>query len=159
MKLIQSTGPYILFGWSLGGLLAFEIGRQLIEMGHGVSKIIIVDSPFCYKDVVEKVAANRELLIQPIDYEYNQHLSYHGEDLTLIYFKANKIPSLAMLQKMFPAENINDAYKIFKHYKKTKANYIDKITRIKNLRIISLEGDHYSWIQEKDLIIKVINEI
>ncbi|WP_106531354.1 non-ribosomal peptide synthetase [Chitinophaga niastensis] len=41
---IQRKGPYILFGYSGGGHLAFEVAKELIKNGHQVSDIIIIDA-------------------------------------------------------------------------------------------------------------------
>jgi len=37
-------GPYILIGYSFGGLLVFEMARQLAAMGKEVRKVIIIDT-------------------------------------------------------------------------------------------------------------------
>ncbi|TVY82326.1 Conidial yellow pigment biosynthesis polyketide synthase [Lachnellula suecica] len=41
----QPTGPYILGGWSAGGVLAFEMTRQLMQKGECVEKLLLIDSP------------------------------------------------------------------------------------------------------------------
>jgi fengycin family lipopeptide synthetase D len=41
---IQKAEPYILFGYSAGGNLAFEVAKELIKMGRNVSDLILVDS-------------------------------------------------------------------------------------------------------------------
>ncbi len=38
------AGPYLLGGWSLGGLIAFEMAHQLQAAGHRVKALILVDS-------------------------------------------------------------------------------------------------------------------
>ena len=40
----QPLGPYHLLGWSLGGLLAYEIAQQLIKAGDSVATLILLDS-------------------------------------------------------------------------------------------------------------------
>jgi hybrid polyketide synthase/nonribosomal peptide synthetase FtdB len=44
IKAVQPQGPYVLFGYSLGGNLAFETGRELEVRGETVSGIIIMDA-------------------------------------------------------------------------------------------------------------------
>lgn len=39
----QPTGPYYLAGWSFGGLLAYEMARQLHEAGREVALVAVVD--------------------------------------------------------------------------------------------------------------------
>jgi tyrocidine synthetase-3 len=50
---IQKSGPYLLFGYSSGGNLAFEVVKEMEKQGRDVSDIIILDSyrkvtPFLY---------------------------------------------------------------------------------------------------------------
>ena len=40
---IQPQGPYAVIGWCVGGVLAFETAQQLVQMGHEVSFIGIID--------------------------------------------------------------------------------------------------------------------
>ncbi|KAI1131887.1 putative polyketide synthase [Nemania abortiva] len=40
-----SRGPYLVGGWSFGGVVAFEAARRLKEMGHAVIGVILIDSP------------------------------------------------------------------------------------------------------------------
>jgi aspartate racemase len=44
MQMAQPEGPYMLGGWSMGGVVAFEMARQLIEQGHKVSLLTLIDS-------------------------------------------------------------------------------------------------------------------
>lgn len=44
IRSFQKEGPYFIAGWSLGGTLAFEICRQLEELGQVVEKVILIDS-------------------------------------------------------------------------------------------------------------------
>ncbi len=41
---VQSNGPYFLGGWSLGGNLAFEMSRQLVEQGERVAMLALLDA-------------------------------------------------------------------------------------------------------------------
>jgi polyketide synthase PksJ len=43
MKKQQPHGPYLIAGWSFGGLVAYEIARQLKEKGDEVSHLFIID--------------------------------------------------------------------------------------------------------------------
>ncbi|KAE8442927.1 hypothetical protein EG329_002531 [Mollisiaceae sp. DMI_Dod_QoI] len=58
----QPHGPYLLAGWSAGGMYAYEAARLLISQGEVVEKLILIDSP-CRtdfgpmpKDVLEYVS-------------------------------------------------------------------------------------------------------
>ncbi|RFU35771.1 hypothetical protein B7463_g566, partial [Scytalidium lignicola] len=45
MKRRQPQGPYILAGWSAGGVIAFEVINQLIKNGDSVDRLILIDTP------------------------------------------------------------------------------------------------------------------
>jgi thioesterase domain-containing protein/acyl carrier protein len=45
LKSVQAEGPYHLFGYSFGGLVAFEIARQLIAQGHRVDFLGMFNTP------------------------------------------------------------------------------------------------------------------
>jgi thioesterase domain-containing protein len=41
----QKTGPYLLAGWSFGGLVALEVAQQLILAGEQVENLFLLDPP------------------------------------------------------------------------------------------------------------------
>jgi thioesterase domain-containing protein len=44
MRSVQPSGPYQLGGWSLGGLLAWEIARQLTDEGETIGLLALIDT-------------------------------------------------------------------------------------------------------------------
>ncbi|AUX31437.1 MULTISPECIES: type I polyketide synthase [Sorangium] len=44
LRAVQPTGPYLLGGWSLGGLVAFEMARRLVGEGSRVASLTLIDS-------------------------------------------------------------------------------------------------------------------
>ncbi|GEM_PF-6507797 len=44
IKTVQKTGPYVLFGYSFGGIVAFEMARILLEQKEKISSLILLDS-------------------------------------------------------------------------------------------------------------------
>ena len=45
VRAVQPVGPYLLGGWSLGGLVAFEMARQLRRSGEEVGIVALIDPP------------------------------------------------------------------------------------------------------------------
>ncbi|MEW1735594.1 alpha/beta fold hydrolase [Nocardia beijingensis] len=43
----QPAGPYVIAGFCLGGMIAWEVTRQLISAGHQVSSLLIFDTVPC----------------------------------------------------------------------------------------------------------------
>lgn len=53
---VQPQGPYRLMGYSNGGIVAFEMARQLLDEGQAVSSLVLLDSlspPLLLQDPVE----------------------------------------------------------------------------------------------------------
>ncbi|MEM7747013.1 MAG: SDR family NAD(P)-dependent oxidoreductase, partial [Pseudomonadota bacterium] len=46
LRQIQPHGPYLIGGFSGGGLVAFEMARQLREAGEEVAALVMLDTPF-----------------------------------------------------------------------------------------------------------------
>jgi len=44
IKAIQKNGPYLLGGWSFGGIVAYEIAQQLTATKEEVAKVIVIDA-------------------------------------------------------------------------------------------------------------------
>lgn len=42
---VQPRGPYLLGGWSMGGMIAFEMAAQLREKGKAVLMVLMIDAP------------------------------------------------------------------------------------------------------------------
>jgi amino acid adenylation domain-containing protein len=51
---IQKSGPYFLAGWSLGGLVAYEVAGRLQASGESVAWLGLVDAPVPRKDTVAR---------------------------------------------------------------------------------------------------------
>ncbi|RLK07358.1 type I polyketide synthase [Ruegeria conchae] len=45
MRQVQPTGPYMLGGFSGGGITAYEIARQLTEAGEEIAALVMLDTP------------------------------------------------------------------------------------------------------------------
>ena len=41
----QPSGPYLLGGWSIGGIFAYEVACQLARLGNSITSLIFIDSP------------------------------------------------------------------------------------------------------------------
>ncbi|MFP2929327.1 thioesterase domain-containing protein, partial [Pyxidicoccus sp. 3LG] len=44
LRTVQPSGPYFLGGWSLGGVIAYEMARQLRASGETVALLALIDS-------------------------------------------------------------------------------------------------------------------
>jgi acyl transferase domain-containing protein/thioesterase domain-containing protein len=46
VRAVQPSGPYLLGGWSFGGLVAFEMASQLVRSGESVALLALIDGYF-----------------------------------------------------------------------------------------------------------------
>jgi amino acid adenylation domain-containing protein len=72
LRSVQPQGPYIVGGWSLGGLVAFEMAKQLLADGQKVDRLVFLDT------TIPEGAAS----CVPIEEQVNVGLEY-GIELTL----------------------------------------------------------------------------
>ncbi|CAO2656358.1 Nn.00g051610.m01.CDS01 [Neocucurbitaria sp. VM-36] len=45
IKRRQPKGPYIIGGWSAGGVMAYEVAQQLVNAGEKVESLVLIDAP------------------------------------------------------------------------------------------------------------------
>ena len=45
LRAVQPAGPYRLGGWSMGGMVAYEIARRLVAAGERVALLALLDAP------------------------------------------------------------------------------------------------------------------
>ena len=51
---VQPRGPYLLGGWSMGGLIALEAARQLLAAGQAVALVALLDTYLSMEDFPER---------------------------------------------------------------------------------------------------------
>ncbi|MCA2629774.1 MAG: MicD protein [Microcystis sp. M069S2] len=96
IQTVQASGPYYLGGWSMGGVIAFEIAQQLLTQGQEVALLALIDSysPSLLNSVNrEKHSANSltEEFNEDLNIAYsfirdlvsifNQEISFSGSEL------------------------------------------------------------------------------
>jgi thioesterase domain-containing protein/acyl carrier protein len=56
LRSIQPVGPYLLSGWSMGGLVAWEMAQQLIQEGETIGLLALMDTtpPFGYLEADDR---------------------------------------------------------------------------------------------------------
>lgn len=116
---LQPQGPYHLFGYSLGGNLAFEVAKELERQGHVVDNVIIMDS---YR-VVDDITISEQML-NDFREELRGHFKKHtGSDrveehtmaqannyIDFVYQQKNLHPVDAQVHFIVEA-NANDPYR------------------------------------------------
>ena len=62
MRAIQPEGPYLIAGWSFGGVLAYEIAQQLIASGATVEFLGLIDANPVRDSISGRLASDASLL-------------------------------------------------------------------------------------------------
>jgi thioesterase domain-containing protein len=118
MRTIQSDGPYLLGGWSFGGVVAFEMAQQLQEQNQEVALLALIDTQtpqYKYEQAI-----NDEWLIWSLVKEHHLSVSYEtlvqlDPDEQLDYVlaiaqRANRFPpnsDLAQVRRLFEVHKAN----------------------------------------------------
>ncbi len=78
IQTVQPHGPYFLSGWSLGGLVAFEMAQQLQYRGEQIALLVLIDS--CPPSIIPREPENNatalveEFIGQDLDLEQDLDL-------------------------------------------------------------------------------------
>ncbi len=138
MQEIQPKGPYLLGGWSMGGVIAFEMAQQLRQQGQEVAFLALIES---YLPTPQRQSEKTLLQLFSEDLEgvFSQKLSANSvqlqglaadEQLIQVYLRAkqtNSMPpdfELAQLQAMFAIYRRN--IEALRHYQPRV--YTDRLT-------------------------------
>ncbi|MDH5325278.1 MAG: AMP-binding protein [Gammaproteobacteria bacterium] len=50
IQAVQAEGPYVLGGWSMGGVMAVAVAKHLLQQGEVVQSVLLIDSEMPYAD-------------------------------------------------------------------------------------------------------------
>jgi acyl transferase domain-containing protein/thioesterase domain-containing protein/acyl carrier protein len=92
MQSVQPEGPYDIGGYSLGGLIAFEVVRQLQEMGESVLTLVMVDTfdTSAFRDASTSDAADS--LAWPIlNFALQSQAAASGEDASKLLISREEL--------------------------------------------------------------------
>ena len=167
IKKIQPVGPYELFGWSFGGVLAFEIARQLENNGDNIAKIILVDSYFNYKKAIKAQCHEFSPLINKklqknINAKYQCNHGKYRTSAKIVLFKFSKVDKIK-LEDIAKYTDEKLLYKVHEalacYYNKIIDNHINDYVDCSAIKIIQLTSTHRTWVdssKDVDLVTKVI---
>ncbi|MBN1204929.1 MAG: amino acid adenylation domain-containing protein [Myxococcaceae bacterium] len=104
---VQPEGPYALAGWSLGGVIAFEMARQLEQAGQQVERLAVIDGM-----PLEVEPAEEEALIAQAFCEELGLPAEHAEQVLDGDFEAL---AAAGMEQPGPADAVRAAFQLFRH--------------------------------------------
>jgi N-(5-amino-5-carboxypentanoyl)-L-cysteinyl-D-valine synthase len=157
IKLIQSNGPYNFLGWSFGGVLSFEISRQLNNAGDRIANIFMIDSYFNTNKASFEIGKMHEVnIIAEINHSYLPQidneafgLNIANMNINIVLFKANKVNKDELLR---------DQLELSKYYVNSTFNCLDTLVNHKCIRVIEMHDEsHSSWVSNKEQIANICN--
>ena len=83
IRAVQPHGPYLLGGWSMGGVVAFEMARQIEHHGQQVALLALLDSSVPTLQQIASDADDTSIASFVVDLEYSlgSSLQFSLEDL------------------------------------------------------------------------------
>ncbi|REJ55752.1 MAG: non-ribosomal peptide synthetase [Microcystis aeruginosa DA14] len=148
IQTIQASGPYYLGGWSMGGVIAFEIAQQLLTQGQEVALLALIDSysPSLLNSVNrEKNSANslteefnEDLniaysFIRDLASIFNQEISFSGSELA--HFTSDELldkfitwsQETNLLPSDFGKQQVKTWFKVFQINHQALSSYSPKM--------------------------------
>lgn len=161
---VQVEGDYIIMGSSMGGTIAFEISRQLMEKGKKVKFVVMFDSwaIFSRKFYNKKFLTN--ILEEQVQYK-NIFKEIDDDSKLLINARWNLMQLLLSYQPkktsdaiyLFKANDVDSNYAVNgEHYDNGWQQYTSE-----QLHVYNVQGNHVTIHAEPGLnkIIEVLNQI
>ncbi|MEB3189918.1 MAG: amino acid adenylation domain-containing protein, partial [Snowella sp.] len=98
IQTIQASGPYYLGGWSMGGVIAFEIAQQLSAQGQTVALLVLIDS---YSPILVNLVNTQKDFAESFPEDIN-------ESLNLTYAFVRDLTSMFNQEIPFSETEISD---------------------------------------------------
>jgi amino acid adenylation domain-containing protein len=98
IQTVQASGPYYLGGWSMGGVIAFEIAQQLLTQGQEVALLALIDS---YSPILLNLVNTQKDFAESLPTDLN-------ESLNLTYAFVRDLASMFNQEIPFSEAEISD---------------------------------------------------
>lgn len=153
---IQPSGPYILAGGSMGGMIALEVARQLQLNRQEVQEIIMFDTFGPHYDEARFGKLPNPLLSSLVAKIKNmgQKKQKEIQNKTLHYEQVQKENLLALAQ--YRPAPYSGNLTLFRGLRQEKGRYADpylgwRQTILGRIQVIELEGSHDNFIETRNL--------
>jgi thioesterase domain-containing protein/aryl carrier-like protein len=105
LRNVEPEGPYRLGGWSMGGVIAFEMARQLVKQGQEVSWLALVDSRL--QKIDRDPAEDEDEAMLLAIFAQDMGLSLDNLDISLSHFHSlDPAEQLAYVLQQAKADNL-----------------------------------------------------
>lgn len=166
IRQVQPSGPYQLGGWSLGGVIAYEIAQQLNAAGQQVQMLALIDS--YTPSLIEKLElefkdnVSKQILINPNKHFYLEHprskyevtLSdhlrryhpkpYHGQ-VTLFYASDHQPQDLTLGWGELIRSGLTMHALPGHHYSMLEASHLDVLVALLSTDLLTVDFSIDKW--------------
>ena len=137
---VQSHGPYLLGGWSMGGVVAYEMAQRLLDRGEQIASLALIDSRAPHPFDQLREVDDEVLLAQ---FVYDVGLSPEGLDIDwkrFVRLSENYQLTHLMLQAkrsnlMLPELELSRVRRLFEMHKINMRAMLDYVPRIAPLKV------------------------
>ena len=150
IRSVQKEGPYYIGGWSMGGLVAFEIARQLSDAGDRVAVLMMIDTylPALMLDMEKKAGQTGDdlflmindlenILGKPIPIKSYELKTYEGEDR--VAYALNRILELGVMPSGTDFPQMKRYYEVLKANSLAMENYRPEVYEGETVFFSSME--------------------
>ncbi|MEB3342384.1 MAG: alpha/beta fold hydrolase [Okeania sp.] len=179
LQTVQPKGPYYLVGWSLGGVVAWEMAQQLQDLGAEVSLLALIDSyapTVLQKEIDDTFLTNA--LVTDLGAMFGKELSISANELQQLLpeEQLNSILPEAKRLNILPPEisieQMERLFEVFKANLKAMYNYVpspyagktvlfcasDQVSQrgwsslgTEAMETYIIPGDHYGMLREPNV--------
>lgn len=141
VKKLLPIGPYYLGGWSLGGIVAYEMAQQLEKQGLPIKAVYLIDSSTYLSNLDDPMAS-----ISSDFFNYYNSLPIGDQEryLKLIAHEKNMLIN-------YQPNNCRFSVTIFSAKQGKFKSYQQWLPLVKDLEIIELSANHFSIMKEPQL--------
>ena len=164
----QCDGPYFLLGYSFGGIVAYEMARQLMSKGHEIGGLFVIDSPAperlslekkTYSNFLDVAILNRLIPDQLGDEEREQlRLRIDQNNRALSHYRVDSEDSIQPRLTMFRAKE--EAPHLRASLRHPAFDYPDfgweEAAPGSVSEVVRIPGDHFSVMNEPDLLAEML---
>jgi len=129
IRAFQPVGPYRLGGWSMGGVIAFEMARQLRERGQDVALLALVDAYAPSNSPAEATLANDlASFALNLGFTFDRIVSTDNAILVLplaeqLAYLLSEAKSSSLVAADMTPEDLNAMWEVFKVNSKIMTSY------------------------------------
>ncbi len=157
IKKIQPTGPYSFFGWSFGGILSFEIISQLISNGDEIYTLMLLDSIFDYKNIIDNIEELSDSVFHHESINYKYMPQDIGSSVKIVLFKTKKKVDAS---KFADSHHQDMIYLLNYITDKYPYNGLDNVLKdLSNITVREIEADHIDWHLDQNVVNYITHEI